>query len=105
MDRVGEGGSEDEEHPSQYDESHHGSEQYPGQSEDEAFGDNAQWADEYRHILAHEREHGLLVSPRSSPIRASEPLHPGEITAESRTHLNSLKISLHKQTECEVSFV
>ena len=78
VDRVGEGGSEDEEHPSQHDESHHGSEWYPGQSEDEAFRDNAQWADEYRHILAYEREHGLLVSPMSSPIRASEPLHPGE---------------------------
>jgi len=44
VDRVGEGGSEDGEHPSQHDESRHGSEGYPGQSEDEAFGDNAQWA-------------------------------------------------------------
>ena len=78
VDRVGEGGSGDEEHPSQYDESHHGSERYPGQSEDEAFGDNVHWADEYRHILAYEGEHGPLVSPRSSPIRASEPLQPEE---------------------------
>ena len=44
VDRVGEGGSEDGEHPSQRDESRRGSEGYPGQSEDEAFGDNAQWA-------------------------------------------------------------
>ena len=44
VDRVGEGGSEDGERPSQHDESRHGSEGYPGQSEDEAFGDNAQWA-------------------------------------------------------------
>ena len=44
VDRVGEGGSEDGEHPSQRDESRRGPEGYPGQSEAEAFGDNAQWA-------------------------------------------------------------
>ena len=33
---------------------------------------------EYRHILAYEREHGPLVGPVSSSIRASELLHPGE---------------------------
>ena len=44
------------------------SEWYPGQNENETFGDHAQWAHEYRHILAYEREHGPLVSAMSSAI-------------------------------------
>eukprot|EP00435_Cladocopium_sp_Y103_P061809 s441_g23.t1 len=64
------GDSERDEHEPPSD---HDSEWYPGRSEDEAFGDNAQWMDEYRHIQAYEREHGPLVSPRAGPQNEEEP--------------------------------
>ena len=38
--------------------------------EEEAFGDNTQWMQEYRSIQAYERDHGPLVSPTSSPVAA-----------------------------------
>ena len=38
--------------------------------EEEAFGDNAQWMQEYRSILAYERDHGPLVSPTGPAVAA-----------------------------------
>ena len=74
-------GSEEEIH----EPSDRGSDWYPGMEEDEAFGDNAQWMDEYRHIQEYEREHGPLVIPSSS--RAVAPLTEGtEATENQREH-------------------
>ena len=38
--------------------------------EEKAFGDNAQWMQEYRSIQAYEKDRGPLVSPASSPVAA-----------------------------------
>ena len=62
-----------------------GSDWYPGMEEDEAFGDHAQWMDEYRHMQEYEREHGPLVIPSSS--QAVIPREEGtEITADEGEH-------------------